>query len=169
MNPSRIKIWFGISALVFLGWAFAQNQAPPSTTDQTASKPMKEKAVFLWREGILTKHEGKWYLRGSEEEGAPLEEVLAFPWLAFGRPSWLSVPTGGIKPFPRYPREKHERDGHPYRVDAPGSWFGLLCRDEADFANYTALMLSIQNQIGEDPPGQKPTFEGVGFYIVTGH
>jgi hypothetical protein len=163
MNASMLASLVGIAALSLLGSACSRSQ--PSSVSMTSTKPITTGIPFSWRDGILTQRDGKWYLRmdASERDGEAAE-VKAFPWQAIGvRPG----PTSDVMPFPLYPRDKHDRDGHHYPVGENARWFGAICRDEREFEEYAALMLTIKSQIGEDPPGQKPAFEEAGFYIVT--
>jgi hypothetical protein len=165
MNASKFASLVGFAAFSLLGWACSRSQ--PASVSMASTKPMTTAISFNWRNGILMNRDGKWYLhRNDPARDETSAEVRAFPWQAIGvRPG----PTSDLMPFPLYPRDKHERDGHHYPVGENSRWFGAICRDEKEFEEYAALMLTIKEQIGEDPPGQKPTFEGAGFYIVTAY
>ena len=147
-----------------------QSKWAPGSPGPSSSLSMKENGLFLWKSGILSKAGNRWHLRSTGERADQnTSEVIAFPWGSIATVTSRKAGEDGIIPFPRYPPDKYERDGHPYPVGVPANWFGAMCRDEKEFEDYTALMLTIKGQIGEDPPGQKPTFEGAGFYIVTAY
>jgi len=167
MNIPKMTAVAGVFLVALLGWALSRSQAQSPSAVQHAGKPMKAITSFAWRDGILIKRGDKWFLRSNNIQGIESPaEIQAFPWLAFGvQPS----ATNEITPFPRYPRDKYERDGHHYPVNTKAHWFGAVCRDVQEYEEYSALMLTIQGQIGEDPPSQKPVFEGAGFYIVTAY
>ncbi|MFN5960118.1 MAG: hypothetical protein ACK5CW_01400 [Verrucomicrobiota bacterium] len=165
MNASKLASLIGTAAMLLLGWACSRSQ--PAQVGMVSMQPMTTEIQFGWRNGRLLKHDGKWhFLPADSEVNGVANEIRAFPWLAIGvRPGT----SNNITPFPLYPRDKYERDGHHYPVGKNARWFGAICREEKEFEEYAALMLTIKGQIGEDPPGQKPTFEGPGFYIVTAY
>ncbi len=156
----------GIAVLLWGANVIAQTKQNPSSK----LNPMIKRTGFFWHDGKLLLRDARWYLlMDSPDDGKTENEVRAFPWLAFDQLASPQKTPGEIIPFPRYTAEKHQRDGHPYPVGSAGRWFGAICNSPEEYEEYSALMLTIHAQMGEDPPSQKPIFEGAGFYIVTAH
>jgi len=167
MKRLNLILFVVLVAAILAQFTAIQRLSVTDVAGNSVGAHVKDSTAFGWMSGILSKqNDGNWYLRMNEAENVRGDQVRAFPWRALGmHPS----ATDDVTPFPLYPRGKYERDGHPYPVGTPGRWFGLFCSSEQNFEDYIELMLTIQRQLGEDPPGSKPAFEGVGFYIVTGY
>jgi hypothetical protein len=158
-----VVLFSALIAFCLLVWFLSRSQTKPSVTNRDPLNIAKRRVSFVWLSGMLTKRDGIWCIRIDDADASP-EYVNAFPRLTFGV---FSNAMNHVTPFSFYPSERFEKYGHPYPVGEHARWFGVECRNETEFEDYLHLMLTIQAQIGEDPPGRKPKFEGPGFYIVT--
>ena len=162
--PLKYVVFVAIGVTTLLYLTLKQGPKISTLDKRTTVNSPNPTPVFFWCKGILSKRDGKWYLSSDQFSGnGQIMEAPAFPWYSFAHPL-----AKDMKAFPRYTEEKYDTDGHPYPVGISTSWFGAMCHNAKDFEYYFSLMLTIKQQFGEDPPGQMPSFEGEGFYIVTG-